>query len=105
YRVLQDEGQPDVVTEFIDAFLQDCPNRIERLRDSVTRRQTPEIKSAAHALKGSSASVGAMTVSSLCGLLAPNARAGSIVGSHELLLQIELELDRARDELQKHRRP
>ncbi len=105
YRALQDDGQPDVVTEFIDVFLEDLPTRIDRIRKAVGSKSPTEIKSSAHALKGSSASVGAVLVSGLCAQLEAIGRAGSNEGTQELLRAIEPEVLRAREELQKLRRP
>ncbi len=104
YRALQEDGQPDVVTEFIDVFLEDLPTRIDRIQQAVGSKNPTEIKSAAHALKGSSASVGAVLVSGLCAQLEAIGRAGSYDGTEELLHALEPEVTRAREELQKLRR-
>lgn len=105
YRVLQDDGQPDVVTEFIDVFLEDLPQRLHRLSNAVAANDLAEIRSGAHALKGSSASIGAVAVSGYCALLEANARAGSSEDAASLFGLLEMEVARATDELQKHRRP
>lgn len=105
YRALQEDGQPDVVTEFIDVFLEDLPARIDRIQKAVAGRNPAEIKSAAHALKGSAASVGAVLVSGLCAQLEAIGRAGSTDGIDDLLRVIEPEVVRAREELGKLRRP
>jgi HPt (histidine-containing phosphotransfer) domain-containing protein len=104
YRALQEDGQPDVVTEFIDIFLDDLPARLTRLRQAVAAEDVKDIRSAAHALKGSSGSVGAAALSGMCGLLEANARAGSAEGSDALLAAIEVEATRAIGELKKFRR-
>ncbi len=105
YRVLQDEGQPDVVTEFIDVFLEDLPTRTDRLRKAVGSQNPAELKSAAHALKGSAASVGAVVVSGLCAQIEAIGRAGSASGTEELMTQLEPEITRATTELGKFRKP
>jgi HPt (histidine-containing phosphotransfer) domain-containing protein len=104
YRALQEDGQPDVVTEFIDIFLDDLPGRLARLKAAVTANEVKEVRSAAHALKGSSGSVGAAALSGLCALLEANARAGSLDGSEHLLCGIETEAVRATTELRKFRK-
>lgn len=105
YRALQEDGQPDVVTEFIDVFLEDLPTRIDRIRKAAASKTPAEIKSAAHALKGSAASVGAVLVSGLCAQLEAIGRAGSTEGVEDLVAAIEPEVVRAREELTKLRRP
>ncbi|MGE0441256.1 MAG: Hpt domain-containing protein [Gemmatimonadales bacterium] len=105
YRALQEDGQPDVVTEFIDVFLGDLPTRIDRLREAVAEGKPEGIRAAAHALKGSSGSVGAVHLSGLCAQLEVTARAGSTEGAADLLAAIEPEAVRAREELNRYRRP
>lgn len=105
YRVLQDVGQPDVVTEFIDVFLADLPLRQDRLRQAIGSKNPVELKSAAHALKGSAGSVGAVLVSGLCAQIEAIGRAGSADGTQELLAQLEPELTRATTQLERYRKP
>jgi len=105
YRMLQEDGQPDVVTEFIDAFLGDLPTRLERIRDAVAAKEPRDIKSAAHALKGASAAVGAVRLTQACAELEVLGRGGQSAGSDELLTQIEAEAAQAREGLLPIRRP
>lgn len=104
YRALQEDGQPDVVTEFIDVFLEDLPTRLARLEQSVANDSPIEIRSAAHALKGSSGSVGAATLSAVCGQLEALARTGSTADARDLHTRIRAEVERAVVELKKLRR-
>ena len=105
YRALQDDGQPDVVTEFIDVFLEDLPARIDRIQKAVASKTPVEIKSAAHALKGGAASIGAVLVAGICAQLEAIGRAGSTDGTEELLAVVMPEVARAREKLQKLRKP
>ncbi|MBM4187575.1 MAG: Hpt domain-containing protein [Gemmatimonadetes bacterium] len=105
YRTLQEDGKPDVVTEFIDVFLEDLPGRLTRLEQSVAGDNASEIRSAAHALKGSSGSVGAALLSSVCGQLEAMARTGRVEGARDLHTRILAEAVRATEELTKLRRP
>lgn len=105
YRSLQDEGQPDVVTEFIDVFLEDLPMRANRLRQAVGSKSPAELKSAAHALKGSAGSVGAVIVAGLCAQIEAIGRSGSAEGTEDIFFQLEPEIARAASELAKLRRP
>ncbi|MFN0180809.1 MAG: Hpt domain-containing protein [Gemmatimonadales bacterium] len=105
YRALQEVDQPDVVTEFIDVFLEDLPTRLERLTKAVDRSVIPEIRSAAHALKGSSGSVGAIALSGACSQLEALARTGSADGARELHARVMVESKRAVEELARFRKP
>lgn len=104
YRALQEDGQPDVVTEFIDVFLEDLPTRLSRLEQSVANDSATEIRSAAHALKGSSGSVGATALSAVCGQLEALARTGGTTDARDLHTRILAEVERAVVELKKLRR-
>src|SRR5688500_16288828 len=59
YRELQEEGQADVVTEFIDLFLDDLAGRLTQINEAIQAKDLKAIRSAAHALRGSAASIGA----------------------------------------------
>ena len=107
YRALQDDGQPDIITEFIDIFLADLPGRLARIAEALEPAdpKVSELRSAAHALKGSSGSVGAVGLSGLCGQLESIARAGSSAGAKELFERIRHESTKATTELTKLRKP
>jgi len=89
YRVLQDEGQPDLVTELIDVFLEDLPGRLAAVRSAVDLRDPKAIRSAAHALKGAAASIGAARLAAACATLEALGRAGDHEGAPELVAPIE----------------
>jgi HPt (histidine-containing phosphotransfer) domain-containing protein len=96
YRVLQDEGQPDIVTEFIDIFLEDLPTRIEGISSAVEAKSADQIRSTAHALKGSAASIGAAQLAALCSSLEAIGKSGDPTGSAALLAEIEPAVEAAR---------
>lgn len=89
YRVLQDEGQPDLVTELIDVFLEDLPGRLAAVRAAVDLGDAQAIRSAAHALKGSAASIGAARLAGVCARLEALGRAGEAARAPGLVAPIE----------------
>ena len=95
YRMLQDDGQPDVVTELIDVYLEDLPGRLASVRDAVAGGEPAAIRSAAHALKGSSASIGAVRLAAVSGELEALGRQGITTGASALLEAITAEAGRA----------
>ena len=105
YRVLQDEGEPDIITEFIDTFLEDLPPRLAAIRSAVEGRNAREIKSAAHALKGSSASIGAAQLAALCSTLELMGKTGDLASGTTLLAEIETATEAARVALAGYRDP
>ena len=104
YRALQEPGQADVVTEFIDVFLEDLPERLTQLKAAAANRDPKAVRSAAHALKGSAGSIGASRLASVCGDLEALCRAGSVDGADPLVAAIEHEATRATEALKRLRR-
>jgi HPt (histidine-containing phosphotransfer) domain-containing protein len=104
YRFLQEEGRPDVVTEFIDIFLADLPGRLDAIRSAVATRDPHAIRSAGHALKGAAGSIGAVRVAALAAELESVGRAGQTSGTDELAESIAVEAELARATLARFRR-
>lgn len=103
-RALQEEGEPDIVTELIDLFLQDAPLRLESIRAAIAQKDATALRKAAHTLKGSGANLGAGPMATLCFELEKRGRAGSLEGTEVLLAQLEDEFKRVRHALETERR-
>ena len=88
-RALQMEGAPDVLESVISLYLDDAPKLMERLKHAVAANDAPEIERAAHTLKSSSASLGALKVSELCKRLETSARQHVLDQSTEILTELE----------------
>jgi len=101
-REFDNEGDPDLVAELAVIFFQDTVQRLRSLRRAIDSADAAGIESEAHSLKGSSASLGAVGMSLLCGELEAKGRAGAIKGAGaiegalEALSRIEEEFGRAR---------
>jgi HPt (histidine-containing phosphotransfer) domain-containing protein len=65
-RAYQIEGDPDFLTELIDAYLSDAPVRIQAMQSALGQQDLSAFAKAAHALKGSSGNLGAETLARLC---------------------------------------
>jgi HPt (histidine-containing phosphotransfer) domain-containing protein len=98
-RDLQSEGEPDILIELIEMFLQDTPLRLAALGEAINRAAACDIASTAHAMKGSSANLGAMRMSELCLKLETLGRADRVEGADCLLAQLEAEFLRVREAL------
>ncbi len=105
FRTLQEDGQPDVVTELIDAFLADLPRRLDAIHQAVAAGVPAKIRSAAHALKGAACSLGAVRVCSLCAQLENLGRTGTRAGTAELGTAIQTEAAAIRAALLEYRTP
>jgi len=63
---VQIEGEPDLIVELIDLYLDDAPRRIASLQEAVAKADEKGFRRAAHTLKGSSANLGAGRLAELC---------------------------------------
>ncbi|MET0623876.1 MAG: Hpt domain-containing protein [Pyrinomonadaceae bacterium] len=89
----QVEGEPDLVVELIDLYAEDTPRRLDAIRSALAARDLAALRRAAHALKGSSASLGARQVMMLCEKLE---QSSGLQGGEMLLTCLEREYARVR---------
>ncbi len=88
---LRDIGGVDFLIEVVDVFLADAPALITSLRSSLERRDTEELRRAAHTLKSNGATLGAMVFADLCRTVEQHAKDGRLDGVSQLVDQIEQE--------------
>jgi len=92
----QEEGEPDLIVELIDLYLEDAPQWVEAIRAAVAQADAASIKGAAHTLKGSSGSVGVCQVAEICKLF-EQTDFDSLAARGETLMQLlDREFERAR---------
>lgn len=103
--MLQDENEPDIVTQFIDGFLADLPDRLVDLHRAIEGRDAHAVRIAAHALKGSSSLVGAVALAEFCGALEEMGRSGAVGGIDAAAGPLEGLADRSRAALLECRDP
>ncbi len=65
YLAIQSKGAPDLRVTLVQAFLADAPDCLARVQQSLSEGDTVGLYQAAHALKSSSANVGAVAVAKL----------------------------------------
>ncbi len=83
-----------VLAQVIRAYLDGAPPLVARLRQAAETGDTGELQQAAHALKSSSANVGARSLAALCKRVEEGAREGVVCDGGERLAQIETEYQR-----------
>src|SRR5438270_12610179 len=93
---MQDEGEPDLVVELINLYLEDAPRKVASMLEAVAGADDVSLRRAAHSLKGSSASLGAFGVAALCEELEQVSKADSFRSAVALLNRLELESARVR---------
>ena len=85
------EGEPDVLAEVLQLFLEDVPRRIAKLRAASAAGDAAEICKGAHSLKGSAGNIGAKTLLAVCRELDDKGRAGDLAGAKPLIDALEAE--------------
>jgi two-component system, sensor histidine kinase and response regulator len=90
---LADELDHAVVASMIRAYLADAPVTCARLQDAMKAKDSGGVERLAHALRSSSATVGAAQLGNACALLEKSAAAGLL--DEEMLRQIPRELGAA----------
>jgi HPt (histidine-containing phosphotransfer) domain-containing protein len=89
------EGEPSLVVELIDDFLESARKTIGALRSSLAAGALDEVQRAAHSLKGSSLNIGADGLGRLCSEMETSARSGTDESKTGLLARIDRELEGA----------
>ncbi len=99
-RALQSEGAEDILTRIITLFLDDTPKQLEKLHQALRDKDANTVRSIAHSLKSSSASLGALRMSTLLKELEEKGRTNSLVGAPELFVQVKNEFQKTIEALQ-----
>lgn len=79
-REMDEPGQPSFLVEMIELFLADAPRRITQIGAAARGGDLETVISAAHAFKGSAASIGGLALYRRCHALEACARAGDAAG-------------------------
>jgi HPt (histidine-containing phosphotransfer) domain-containing protein len=96
-------GEPDLLVELIDSFLEETPPLLESLRRSLEQDDAADLYTAAHTLKSSSRDFGATRIAGWCQELEAMGRAGTLAGAAELVTQVEDEYEQVKVELDQAR--
>jgi two-component system sensor histidine kinase/response regulator len=95
-----DGGANDFVTKLIDQYLADSLSRMAELKDTMERRDAPAVRLASHSLKGTSSTVGANRMASICEEVEQLARNATFDRTLALVAELEGEFTRVRQALQ-----
>lgn len=86
---LEDSGQSGLLKELVDYYVESTPEQIEQIRQAALERDAKRLERAAHALKGSSNSLGMKQVAMVCLELEMKGRSNSFEGVENLLRELE----------------
>jgi two-component system, sensor histidine kinase and response regulator len=99
-RELQEEGEPDILAELAELFLEDVTPQLEALRGAIERGDTSSVERVTHTLKGSSSNMGATRMATLCEELEDVVRSGDLSRAPVLIERLKAEFGRVRDALE-----
>ena len=66
YEKIQIDGEPDLIVELIDLYVEDAPRRLAVMKLSLTETNWLSLKREAHSLRGSSGNLGASKMALIC---------------------------------------
>jgi len=98
-RQLTPPGEPDVLNEVLQLFLEDVPGRLARLRSAWQDGNAVEVQRAAHSLKGSAGNIGATDLLSVCRLLDDHGKSGDLSNLAPLVTSLETEYAKVEAEI------
>ncbi len=98
-RAIQREGAPDIVAKLVNLYLEESPKFLQSLKDAIPSGDADAMQKAAHKFKSNSANVGAMGLAALCKELEEMGRANTTENTSEILAQVEVEYETAREAL------
>ncbi|QKQ74870.1 PAS domain S-box protein [Nostoc sp. TCL240-02] len=94
-------GDRVVFAELIKCYLTETPRLVQDIRTAIANRDAQTIWKAAHQLKSSSASIGAIALAQLCKVLEAQGRSSELDNSVELLTQLYQEYEQVKTALEK----
>ncbi len=95
-RELQEDGDPDIVTEVGDLFINHAPQKIAAITKAASEGNAKALEVAAHSLKSSSSYIGAMKLSAISNELEFMGRNGVLTEVSKKAAQIEAEFERVK---------
>ena len=99
FREADTSALPDFARVLIEQFVQEAESQVEILRNAGQRGDAQALKSAAHCLKGSSLTMGAMRLGALCVRMEAHAAGEAGVDAADLMLQLDQEFLKVRNAL------
>jgi len=100
-RDLCEEGEPSLLDELIEIFLDDTPRRLEDLVQAFEEGNAHALEAAAHSLKSSSANLGALVFSGLMRELETAGRNADLAQATQHVDQVKHEYSRVETELRR----
>ncbi|GAP05993.1 protein containing PAS domain S-box [Anaerolinea thermolimosa] len=103
-RELQEEDEPDFLTELIDIYLEDAAVLVSEIEEKTRSGDLGGVRQAAHTLKGSSGNLGALVLSKICYEMELCAKNGDLAGAQKVLPRLVEEFEMVTTQLRKERK-
>ena len=88
-RALRRPGRPDPLAQFLTSFLESSATYVSTIQQAVVQQDAEALFHAAHAMKSSSAMIGAMELSSILKDFELMGRQGNVAGGHAKMAELE----------------
>ena len=98
-RSLNPDDNGEFLKEIVGIFLEDTPQRIAELDDSLAAADVAKFVRAAHSIKGSSANLGAMVLRGAAERLEHHSKQNGLSNTGPLIADLKLEYQRAAKEI------
>ena len=95
-RALQQPGAPNLLKKIVTLYLDDAPRLARSMREAIATGDSGTLQRAAHTLKTSSATVGALKLAEFCRQMETQARAGRLTDTEQWIDRIGDEYARVR---------
>jgi DNA-binding response OmpR family regulator len=102
FREVDTPGAPDFSVMLIDEFIKEAASQLELLRDARQRQDVRALKAIAHSLKGSSMTMGARRLATLCTQMETHADRRAVTSA--LMTELDLEFVKVREALEAERK-
>jgi signal transduction histidine kinase/DNA-binding response OmpR family regulator len=99
-RELCSGDDPEVMVDIVIQFMRDTPGYLEALRDAAATQDAVALEQAAHALKSSSANVGALGMAALCQEIQRLGRARTVTNAATVVARLTGEFHRVQQALE-----
>lgn len=100
-RELEALGEPGFVADLCREFLEEMTPRLARMKKALDKKEWKELEREAHSLKSSSATLGAMEMSTICAAIESAAREKRSAELPEMLVGLAVEMPRVEEAMRR----
>ena len=91
---LQQDGQPNILHHLIKVYLESSPVLLREMRSAIVANDAKTVEARAHALKSSSAALGATVFADFCAQLEQQTQSDNLAQAGDLITRLVEEFDR-----------